>query len=265
MRKSGKEALGNAGEGRRPVLMERLLQACRSAFVQIEADYPKAPQSQYRLRDCLSVALSLFVLKFPSLCQYVPEVDESNASAIAPLLRATKRRAQGNIRTLFGVRRMRTDTTLRRRLDEVQTEHFELVFRALFQLVQRWRLWSHFQTAQGPILVALDGTQVFSSSTIHCAHCRITQHRDGSRTYSHQIVTAAVVHPHSSASLPLGAEPIGRADGARKNDCEQKAAKRLLRRLRTRHPKLPMVILADALYATGPMVQLMRECHKFRV
>ena len=107
--------------------------------------------------------------------------------------------------------------------------------------------------------MALDGTQVFSSKTLHCDHCRVAEHRDGSRTYSHQIVTAAVVHPTSSTSLPLGAEPIGRADGATKNDCEQEAAKRLLRRLRARHPKLPMVILADALYATGPMVHLMRE------
>ena len=72
--------------------------------------------------------------------------------------------------------------------------------------------------------MALDGTQVFSSKTLHCDHCRVAEHRDGSRTYSHQIVTAAVVHPTSSTSLPLGAEPIGRADGATKNDCEQEAA-----------------------------------------
>ena len=100
---------------------------------------------------------------------------------------------------------------------------------------------------------------MFSSKTLHCDHCRVAEHRDGSRTYSHQIVTAAVVHPTSSTSLPLGAEPIGRADGATKNDCEQEAAKRLLRRLRARHPKLSMVILADARYATGPMVHLMLE------
>ena len=189
MHKGDKEVLRN----RRSVVMEQLLQACRSAFEQLEAAYPKASQSQYRLRDCLSVALSLFVFKFPSLYRYVWVVDASQSALLVPLLRSQRRRTRGNIRRLFKLRRIPTDTTFRRRLDEVRTGRFELVFQALFRLVQRWGLWSHFQTAEGQILVALDGTQVFSSKTLHCDHCRVAEHRDGSRTYSHQIVTAAVV------------------------------------------------------------------------
>ena len=206
------------------------------------------------------MALSLFLFKYPSLGQYLnpPEETEPKGWGAGHWQRRLQR-ARGNIRTMFAMSSIPTDTTFRRRLDEVCTSVFERVFRALFQWVEQTQLWSEFETAQGWVLVAVDGTGAFSSSTIHCDHCRITQHRDGSRTYSHQVVVAAAVHPKTSASLPMGAEPIGRADGATKNDCEQAAAQRLLRRLRKRHPHLRMVILADALYATGPMVQLLQK------
>ena len=131
MSKGDKEVSRN----RRSVVMEHLLQACRSAFEQLEAAYPKASQSQYRLCDCLSVALSLFVFKFPSLSRYLGVIDASQSSLFEPLLRSRRRRTRDNIQHLFKLRRIPTDTTFRRRLDEVPTERFELVFEALFRLV----------------------------------------------------------------------------------------------------------------------------------
>ena len=172
---------------------------------------------------------------------------------------AARHGPRSNLLRLFGLRRIPSDTTMRRRLDEVCTSYFEGIFRALFQWVDQVQLWSEFYTVQGYVFVVLDGTGVFSSQKIHCSHCRRAQHRDGSVTYSHQLVTAVMIHPQGTASLPLGAEPIGCADGAQKNDCEQAAAKRLLRRLRKRYPNLRMVILADALYSTGPMIKLFQE------
>ena len=145
--------------------------------------------------------------------------------------------ARDHIWALFEVQPIPTDTTFRRRLDEVRTSAFERVLRALFQWVDQAQLWSEFEPAHGTVLVALEGTGVCSSRTIPCDHGRITHPRDGSRTYSHPVVTAAVVPPQPSVALPLGVEPMGRAAGATQNDCEQEAAKRLLRRLRQRHPQ----------------------------
>ena len=59
--------------------------------------------------------------------------------------------------------------------------------------------------------------------------------------------------------LPSGPEFIRREDGERKNDCELNAAKRYLPRFRREHPKLPVLVLDDALMANAPMVQLLRE------
>jgi len=60
--------------------------------------------------------------------------------------------------------------------------------------------------------VALDGTGIFSSTTIHCASCLHKVHRNGSVTYSHQMLGAALIHPDMRAVIPLLPEPIVKHD-----------------------------------------------------
>jgi RNase P protein component len=50
-------------------------------------------------------------------------------------------------------------------------------------------------------------------------------------------------------------EPITRADGAKKNDCERNAAKRLLESVARQYPKRRFVVVEDALAANGPHLQ----------
>jgi hypothetical protein len=45
--------------------------------------------------------------------------------------------------------------------------------------------------------------------------------------------------------FPLAPEPILKQDGARKNDCERNAAKRLLTDLRREHPHLKLIVVED--------------------
>ena len=54
-------------------------------------------------------------------------------------------------------------------------------------------------------------------------------------------------------------EEISNHDGASKQDCEINAAKRLLPNIRKSHPRLPMVWLADSLYATTPFINLIKS------
>ena len=59
--------------------------------------------------------------------------------------------------------------------------------------------------------------------------------------------------------IPLCPEAISKEDGQKKNDCELNAAKRLIKQLAKDHPKLPMIIVEDALYANGPHLALLKE------
>jgi len=59
--------------------------------------------------------------------------------------------------------------------------------------------------------------------------------------------------------LPLAPEPIANTDGKKKQDCELSAAKRFLSKIRSAHPKLPIIITGDGLYSDQPFVQALKN------
>ena len=73
------------------------------------------------------------------------------------------------------------------------------------------------------------------------------------------MLSAVIVHPDMRQVIPLCPEPITKQDGIEKNDCEQNASKRLLPDIRREHPHLKIIMVEDALYATGPHLQLLKE------
>ena len=107
----------------------------------------------------------------------------------------------------------------------------------------------------GHYLLALDGTEYFSSKTIHCASCLQKVHRNGSITYYHQMLGAAIVHPDQRAVIPLMPEPIVKQDGTDKNDCERNAAKRFIAKLRRDHPHLTFIVIEDSLSSNAPHIE----------
>ncbi len=111
--------------------------------------------------------------------------------------------------------------------------------------------------------MALDGTGYFSSKTIHCASCLHKEHRNGSITYSHQMLGAAIIHPDFRAVIPLMPEPIVKQDGTEKNDGERHAAKRFMAKLRQDHPHLKFIITEDALSSNAPHIETLHDygCH----
>jgi hypothetical protein len=68
---------------------------------------------------------------------------------------------------------------------------------------------------------------------------------------------AVLVHPDHSAVFPLAPEP--KQDGARKNDCERNAAKRLLADLRRAHPHLKLIVVEDGLASNAPHIRQLQE------
>src|SRR5262249_36774479 len=108
---------------------------------------------------------------------------------------------------------------------------------------------------QGAYLLLMDGTQYFNSDTIHCEGCLKKVHRDGSVSYSHQMLSAVLAHPDFKGMIPFAPEPIGNHDGQTKNDCERNAAARLLRRIHAEHPRLPLIVVEDGLASNAPHIR----------
>ena len=220
--------------------MPGMLETVRSVFKKVKCSKSK---NALPIDDVLMSGLVVFNLKYPSLLKYD---EERNQHA-------------DNFKNLFGIKKSPSDTYLRERLDEIDYKELRPCFKKLFRDVQRSKYLEPYQYLNGSYLVSLDGTGYFSSNEIHCDECCQKQHRDGSITYYHQLLQAAVVHPDLKQVIPFAPEPISKQDGAKKNDCERNAAKRLLSDIRREHPHLSITILGDALYANDPFLEELKQ------
>jgi len=112
--------------------------------------------------------------------------------------------------------------------------------------------------------VAIDGTQKFTRDTLWSAECSEREVKDGKDTkmqYFVNVLEANLVFPNGM-SIPLMSEFSNYEEGdteTKKQDCEQKAFKRLAKRLKKEFSHLAIMVLVDGLYPNGPIVELCRK------
>lgn len=220
-----------------------LIDAIRSTFSKVE-DIRKLKGS-LALVDVLMSGFALFSLKSSSLLAF----DEERKS----------QRFQDNMKNLFGVEKISSDTRMREILDEIDPHQLRPSFKKLFTMFQRGKCLEHYVYLNKCYLIALDGTQYFSSKSVHCDQCLTKKARKtGEITYRHQMVGSVLIHPNEKVVLPLCPEPIVRQDGATKNDCERSAVSRWLEKFRKDHPKLKVIITEDGLSSNAPHIKTLK-------
>src|SRR5919197_3710842 len=233
----------SAPQVRKHLSADALFDLLRTGFAAL-ADH-RSGDTDISLPDALMSAFAMFSLKSPSLLAF------------------DKQRAEGNLKTIYGIERVPCDTRMRERLDPVAPESLRPSFTLVFRQLQRGKALDPMVFLDGHYLVALDGTGYFSSNPIHCDSCLHKEHRNGSITYYHQMLGAAIIHPDFREVIPLMPEPIVKQDGATKNDCERNAAKRFITKLRQDHPHLKFSITEDALSSNAPHIETLHDygCH----
>lgn len=219
---------------RKHLSADALFSVVRSGFAAIP-DY-RLSDTEISLTNALMSAFALFSLKSPSLLAF------------------DKHRIEGNLGTIYAIDRVPCDTQMREILDPVSPESVRPLFKRVFGQLQRGKALESMLFLEDYYLLALDGTEYFSSKTIHCASCLPKVHRNGSLTYYHQMLGAALVHPEQRAVIPLMPEPIVKQDGTGKNDCERNAAKRFIAKLRKDHPHLKFIVTEDSLSSNAPHI-----------
>ncbi len=228
---------------RKHLSADALFRVVRSRFATIADD--RRNEGVIPLTDALMAGFAMFSLKCPSLLDF------------------DRQRAEGNLQTIYGIERVPCDSYMRELLDPVIPDSLRPVFTGVFRQLQRGKALEAMVFFQGCYLLALDGTGYFSSQTIHCSSCLETQHRNGSITYSHQLLGAALIHPDRREVIPLMPEAILKQDGSEKNDCERNAAKRFLAKLRRAHPHLQVIVTEDGLSSNAPHIETLQAygCH----
>jgi hypothetical protein len=120
---------------------------------------------------------------------------------------------------------------------------------------------------QGGAVILVDGSGYLAFKHKHCAHC-LTQQHGNTTVYMHQVLEAKLLGP-SGTVFSIGTEfidnrdvldiPAGVSAERRKQDCELKALRRLLDKLRKEYPQLRICLSGDSLFGCGEGFQVAKD------
>lgn len=223
-----------------PLSFKALTDAVASVF-DAQFDGRQATKTKYALSDAGLAAFSVFFTQSPSFLAYQRDMQ--------------RRKGTSNACTLFGMERIPSDTHIRNLLDPLPPETFFVLFRHALRELQRAKVLDRFKTKSGQWLLALDGTEHFSSENIGCSKCSKRRLANGKVRYSHSLVMPLLVSPEQSEVVSLEPAFILAQDGEEKQDCEIKAAGRWLKEQAVHYQLKDAIVLGDDLYCHQPYCQ----------
>lgn len=203
--------------------------------------------TRYGMEDAALSAFSVFFTQTPSFLSYQRMMEGS--------------KGKSNAQSLFGVHRIPSDNQIRHLLDAVAPEEVFPVFEDILQVLAEQGQLASFRSVADTLLIAIDGTEYFSSSRIHCSNCSTRTLTSGETHYFHSVITPVIVAPGQTHVIPLVPAFIVPQDGHDKQDCETAAAKRWLMQHGERFSLLKVTVLGDDLYCHQPLCQQLLDQH----
>ena len=218
------------------ILVERI----RDVFGHLPDVRKGGNNQRYTLGDAALSAFAVFFTQSPSFLDYQ--------------VRMQQERGRNNATSLFGVHRIPSDPQIRNLLDPVAPHHlYPLLIDTVEGLYRLGELESH--RALAGLLVALDGTEYFTSEAISCPGCSTRTLANGKTEHVHAVITPVVVAPGQEAVFPLPPEFLCPQDGHDKQDCELAASTRWLKQWGARVAAWNVTFLGDDLYCHQPFCQ----------
>jgi hypothetical protein len=219
---------------------ERLIAAVRRCCLSIP-DQRQGQNTTYAMADFGLAAFSAFFMQSPSFLAHQRHLAAG--------------RGRSNCQTLFAMHRIPCDNQLRNMLDPVEPTQFDPAFAAAFSELEQSGAIDRLRVLGGHVLIALDGTEYYRSSELHCPNCSTRKHRNGSVEYHHSLLAATLVCPGHNHAVPLEPEFIVPQDGHDKQDCESRAMRRWLVAHAAGYARLRPVYLGDDLFSRQPTCQ----------
>ena len=223
-------------------MIKRLEQAC-AGFLDIRT----GKNSVYELADVGMSAFSVFFTQSPSFLAHQRDMK--------------LRKGRCNAETLFHLNELPSDNQIRNLLDPVSPEHVQPVYRDIFLALEGTDVLKHRRSFAKQLLVAIDGTEYFSSKAIQCENCNHRELSNGKTNYFHSVLTPVIVQPGNETVISLEPEFIVPQDGHEKQDCEIQAAKRWVEKWGDFYAKRGVTILGDDLFSREPFCRALKDKH----
>lgn len=207
-------------------------------------EHRKGRNTQFRIVDAGLSAFAVFCLQSPSFSAHQQQM--------------RKQHGRDNAKSLFGIKNIPSDGQTRNLLDPVDPSYLREPFWDIHEMVQRSGYLERYRHVAGTLLISFDGTRFFSSESLHCDQCTVYEYENGT-TYAHTVLAAVVSAPGQPHVLALEPEFVTPQDGHDKQDCEQQAIKRWVKRNAKRFEPWSVTILADDLHSHQPLCELLLE------
>jgi hypothetical protein len=209
----------------------------------------KGPNTRYAIQDAALGAFGIFFTQSASFLEYQRQLQQT--------------KGHNNAHTLLGVEQIPCDNQVRTLLDPIAPSPLDAVFVEVFEGLEQHRMLANFRSLGDQLLVALDGTNYFSSKAIHCQNCLTRQLTNGQTLYYHAAITPVIVCPGQAQVIALPPEYIMPQDGQAKQDCERAAGKRWLSKHAAQVASRGATLLGDDLYSNQPFCALVvqQRCH----
>jgi hypothetical protein len=238
-----------------------LVQTVRHFFPQLNTWLDHLPDTRvpqactYATRFLAWWGIALYLLQLGARRQLDYELREGGPQVLANL-----NRLAGTAQTTLPVH-----DTLDHFVGHVALVGWERLRTQLVQRLLRMKALDAARLLGHPVLL-IDATGLICFHRRHCPHCLVQRHAQQT-LYLHQVLEAKLLGP-AGVVVSLGSEFIDNADVADrkgksaeqvKQDCELRALRRLLPRLKKDYPQLRFVLALDSLYGCGPVFALARE------
>ena len=214
-----------------------------------EIEDPRKPSNatRYSVKDAVLGAFSCFFMQSESFLDYQRQLNS--------------RSGQDNAQSLFGLEQIPSPEQIRNILDKLAASGLSIVFVRIYQALQAQGYLSRFKVLADHLLVALDGTEYYSSQNISCPCCSTRTSKKGQVTYSHKALLPVIVSPSQSTVISLPPAFITPQDGHAKQDCEQAAAKRWITNAAEIFGQQGVTLLGDDLFSRQPMCEAAMASH----
>jgi len=230
--------------GKNALTFSEVVKQLRTTFETL-TDRRTGKNSSYTMTDAALSAFSVFFMQSPSFLDFQRTMQETQG--------------KNNAQTLFNVFQIPTDNHIRSLLDPVEPALVYPLFDFVFDGFQRAGVVDSFRATDNRLLLALDGTQYFSSQKLHGSCCSCKTHSNGSVNYSHTVVTPVLVKSGNDKVISLAPEFVCPQDGHEKQDCEINASLRWLERQGSQFAALGTTILGDDLYCHEPFCRALLD------
>jgi hypothetical protein len=215
------------------------------------SDQREGRNTSFSVCTALSLALALFFTKSQSFHNFYNSI-------------LNKDKAKLNITSVFNIKSKTIPcaNTIRNILDKLDITNFSKIFYYMFSFIKmiKDKNGSYiFKYFKNKYLIALDGTQYFSSKKIHCDNCCTKKHNKSGNNYIEYVenlLSAVVIALKNNTVFILDLEFIRNSGNYIKQDCEINAAKRLIVRIFSKINPEEIVLLGDDIYSHQPLIEL---------